>query len=890
MVRDETLTLSRDLRPSKGESAKRGLIVIATSVGVIYDSRSFWPRYGRRQFRDDKEFDMARRRKSSKSRDAAGLMLLIFLGLAAYVYEFVAAHYVEIGLVAMGIGAVWLMARLVRSKSSPVGASPAIPAAAQVAKDSRLAHDALPVSSNSEKAPDPFVRITPIVDPPASGAAPARLWFHGRGSEPKVGNASWVRAGEPVNVQGVEISSGWFYLGTEMRSDYSRTEGCLINPKLRIAKSDEKSPEGEAYVSSYSDFTPVQRRAFLEWMAAGRRSPDVLDNIIRIFIDGLEYRVFKQGVRTELQELVEEAERILDLYGTSAEFSWNAIRFVSYAGALLSNPKRPNPRFAKVVKYGGFEELSPQLRVFIGNKIAKGERLTAEDALVWAMGVPNVWLRTPATRCKEEFEALWSMRFNAQHPDGFAVKPPKARISLSYPTGYGVAPEPLRGDFEKLPDIASDEQTAAKLRDIVEACTNELDAYSRFLGRHSELTGTPRASLLLPEDLWIRRYESSAGSMAAVLGDNEILVIGFDELMTAAEFPFDDASSKERAAALDKFSSVLRRFNVGIEPSGSHSEAVLSAETAVSLFKLAGQTDGSAENDQSSWRAAVDVAILGVATAGPVTDAARGAAATSIATDFPDFDPMRIGAYAAAAAAAPVGNRLTKLLKAAGNLPVVERQSMARCAVSAALSGGGVPPSTVKFLERLYGALSFTSSDLYAAIHRGDAERPVTTTAATPSEAGLDAVGLALEGGGAALPAQAGKVVIDVEKLARARASTHAVSKILADVFADDHQAARGQAVDDVEKRAGATKGSTIPGLDAAHATLLSIVMDSGSLERKAFESRAKELRLLADGAIEHINDWAFDRFDEPLIEDGDAVTLVSHLRDRVGEMRGKEQ
>ena len=179
-------------------------------------------------------------------------------------------------------------------------------------------------------------------------------------------------------------------------------------------------------------------------------------------------------------------------------------------------------------------------------------------------------------------------------------------------------------------------------------------------------------------------------------------------------------------------------------------------------------------------------------------------------------------------------------------------------------------PSTVKFLERLYGALRFTSSDLYAALHRGDAERPVTTTVATPSEAGLEAVSRTLEGGGAALPAQAGKVVIDPEKLARARASTHAVSKILADVFVDDHQAAQGPTVDDAEKQAGTTTGSAIPGLDAAHATLLSIVMDSGSLERKAFEARAKELRLLADGAIEHINDWAFDRFDEPLIEDGD--------------------
>ena len=45
-------------------------------------------------------------------------------------------------------------------------------------------------------------------------------------------------------------------------------------------------------------------------------------------------------------------------------------------------------------------------------------------------------------------------------------------------------------------------------------------------------------------------------------------------------------------------------------------------------------------------------------------------------------------------------------------------------------------------------------------------------------------------------------------------------------------------------------------------------------------------MKLLASGAIDHINEWAFDRFDEPVIEDGDVVFIAPHLVERIREMR----
>jgi hypothetical protein len=57
-------------------------------------------------------------------------------------------------------------------------------------------------------------------------------------------------------------------------------------------------------------------------------------------------------------------------------------------------------------------------------------------------------------------------------------------------------------------------------------------------------------------------------------------------------------------------------------------------------------------------------------------------------------------------------------------------------------------------------------------------------------------------------------------------------------------------------------------------------------MTRVEFEQIAKAVRLLPDGAIERINDWSFDRFDEPLIEEGDDVAIVPHLRARIAEIR----
>ena len=76
--------------------------------------------------------------------------------------------------------------------------------------------------------------------------------------------------------------------------------------------------------------------------------------------------------------------------------------------------------------------------------------------------------------------------------------------------------------------------------------------------------------------------------------------------------------------------------------------------------------------------------------------------------------------------------------------------------------------------------------------------------------------------------------------------------------------------------------GTAYPGLDSAHSALVTLLLDQGPLPRAEFDALARAVNLSADGSLEEINEWAFDRFGEPLIEGGDPVMIAARLRDRI--------
>ena len=114
----------------------------------------------------------------------------------------------------------------------------------------------------------------------------------------------------------------------------------------------------------------------------------------------------------------------------------------------------------------------------------------------------------------------------------------------------------------------------------------------------------------------------------------------------------------------------------------------------------------------------------------------------------------------------------------------------------------------------------------------------------------------------------------------RRRRETEAASELLSNIFADEGPPQPAQPAGPVGSDA-----ATI-GLDASHTELVELLGLRGSMARAEFDQHARDMKLLPNGAIERINDWSFDRFEEPLIEDGDELVVAPHLRARISEMR----
>jgi hypothetical protein len=96
-------------------------------------------------------------------------------------------------------------------------------------------------------------------------------------------------------------------------------------------------------------------------------------------------------------------------------------------------------------------------------------------------------------------------------------------------------------------------------------------------------------------------------------------------------------------------------------------------------------------------------------------------------------------------------------------------------------------------------------------------------------------------------------VRIDERLLARKQAETAEVLAMLAPIFADEPGAAAAPPV------AKAPAASDVPGLDVRHAALIRRLVERSSWTRDDVEGVCEDLGLLTDGALEVVNDAAFE-------------------------------
>ena len=634
-----------------------------------------------------------------------------------------------------------------------------------------------------------------------------------------------------------------------------------------------------SYWPSYASITPQARRAFLEWMAGGRSNPSYGIGYVFLFFYGIEHRLFVDRDFQSVKLLVAEVERLLLIYGSNNSFNGYANSFLTFA-KLAAGVSLGSPRFA--VEGSGSNGIDAKTRIYLGRRLAITDTFAAEDALLWVLALPDVHLRTPAVRCFDEFALLWALRFNQKYPKGFAVKVPTKKIDFRYRAASGAFEVDVPGEHEQYPDIAAVKTPTNVLTALVQSCTEELETFSRFVGRKPEARATMQAAVLLPNDLLrdksVGAFRSFSERMNVVIGTHGRASTTMREVIKVAGFDIP-ADGKVTSAIGDQLGNILDRIDVAIEPDRRYGSGTPQLDDKVFLFKAAG--GGPVDPDRPPYRstkAQVEVSVLAAAADGESSgdELREMIAAIRASAALTGVEQARLIAFAVTIFESPP--KQARVLRRLSDRTVEEKQAIANAAIAVVGSGENIKHDEVRFLERLHKSLGLPSDAVYSGLHRKTKapDEPVPITV----EKRVSGIPIPKQTEAAAIAATG--IRIDAARLAQVQKETQAVSDLLTQIFVEDAERGNNSTPRDL----AAVSASAFEGLDEAHAELVEYLEIKVQITRQEFEERARSLKLLPDGAIEKINDWAFDRFDEPLLEDGEQVIMEARLRSRLAELR----
>jgi len=714
-------------------------------------------------------------------------------------------------------------------------------------------------------APSAAVGIAGSQSPVAVAIDPAASWAQVRG------DAQWFAPGQAVTVASITIQGGLFYLGRSLPTQAGHgVENCLINPRLPVARTPNKSGQGMPYWPNYSAIDPGSRRAYLEWLASTRDDPQTYIGYVFLYFYGLERRLFLEDVQADTSVIVAEVRRLFAIYGTNRSFHTYASAFLD-AAAALTNRWPPKPTIDPEHK---LPEISLRLRGAIGALIQRGGGITADWALAWYAASPDYRFHTPALRCFREFAFLFRQRFEAKWPQGLSFRAPRRNLSVRYRAASGTFTATVRGDFESLPDIVSLTAPLAEIDHIVADCTEALEPYSRLIGRDASARSSLAASLALPKELLQNAQEG--GPIAAVRKRLAALLpktsgmVPLGELLQMLQI---DAGSKVSKSETVAVAAALENLGFAMEPDPRHGGSVPLRESEVMVFHQHGRSfDAAPSAGFLNARAHVEISIL-VAMASGQIDADEARAVITQIKAIPglsEFQRARLIGYLGYLVRNPPNLRAVNRFK---NRSIAERKALADVAVTTATVTGRLDPAEIRVLEKTYKALGFEKSDLYHELHalgahQDDHDRePPLVARGTPSR------GVPIP---PPEPPRSSGIKLDQKRIARIQAETRTVKSILDGVFNDDDTA------DDEPPPAPTpaliVSNTSFMGLDDRYAALLTDIISLDAIDQATFSELARRHGLFAAGAIEAINEWSFQRYDEPLLDDGEPIEIARHL------------
>ncbi len=636
--------------------------------------------------------------------------------------------------------------------------------------------------------------------------------------------------GETVEIEGQTITGGLFYFGHDKNH---QTDPSLVNPSLPIIRSSQRFYDDTLTDwTDYAQLSPQCRGAYITWLASNRDNPKVPLDYIYLYFYGLERRLLVDFINgavsdNECQIIYDELVRLRTIYGQDPEFYDCATQLMEYLSVFVAN-------ITLIDGLGVNPSIDSLLfKYYLATTVNAGRPISPTLALIWLNAAPDHHLRTPARRCADEFSTLFKIRYGEKFDHGMIIKINKARLRLDYYTANESLPDAYSSKLD-LPDPSALTGPINKLLTIAQSCTDELDSYSRYLGKKESTKEDLTGLLLLPSELLNDTRSSILNHFKSWATEQINTTDGVTDVASLWQNINQPMPERLYKKDLELLSCLCDKMGLSFAPDPRFHQAKPRVDGQIVLFN---QHDHF--KPTKAFNKMLVTLHLGamMASADGVIDSSEIALLHRLIDDdqqLGDTEQKSLHAYLLWRLNTPIN--MTGLKEKLSHLRSQEKNAVSHILIGIALADGVIDPQEISHLEKFYTALGLDKTTVSDDIHRLSAIK--SPPAQPEATAGFS---------------------LDQEVLAMHQSDTEAVQNMLGAIFNTDTD----EKIDEDDKPVIAHPA----GLDKAHQTLFDTLLSKNEWTRNELQQQCALLNLMLDGAIETINDWAYEHIDAPILE-----------------------
>ncbi|EZQ17948.1 ATPase [Halopseudomonas bauzanensis] len=657
--------------------------------------------------------------------------------------------------------------------------------------------------------------------------------------------ARWITSDETLSIGGKTISGAYLYHGGLLAAvGRYGIEASLLDESLSVIPSSSTYEDDSlSYWPKYSTISPRCRGAYLSWLEGGRKHPETPIGYVFIYFYGLERRIIADASKanqvpdTEYENISREIFRLISVYHSSPPFRNYAYRLLEWM--TIQRPHLVSLNHEEMAK----QRLELAFAIQAGTAVLAGSPISADMALSWLYFTE--WIpKTPARRCKDQFAKLFCIKYQEKYGAGFIVKPNKRFLKAHYQPASSTLSYISSGE-SKIPNPVGLKSVQNRLVEIAEQCNEELRPYSSYIGRNEGTEKTLTALALLPKPLFEQEPSSiEFRSWAAEIITEHDGIISFTDLLgKISPSPVD----KLRKATLDTTQLLLDKTGYAYAPDSRFHDAkpTLDGPVVLSNDPLSPEYQPTQTFNEVSMSLRLGAMVASIDGQIDEEEVLFLQGLISGNERLSSNEKSSLFAYFTWRLNSP--HNLVSLKSQIQKLSDDAKRGISKILIKTAMADGTISPAEIKQMEKLYVSLGLDRAMLAGDIHGVATLKPLKTetfTASKPRPTGFH---------------------LDTDIIAQHEDETRDVQGMLREIFADTEE---DTTAEEPVEQSPAILEDDDDGLDPQHRHLYSLLVSKEKWSRDEVHAFCEPLGLMVDGAVEAINDWAFEKVDDAVLDD----------------------